>query len=87
MPFGIEKKCIDALGAGVDGFNGQFYQKYWEILKDDVCWAVTNFFSTRKLPEQINETLVTLVPKVSIPECTNQLRPISCCNFLYKIIS
>lgn len=30
---------------------------------------------------------MALVPKVLLPESINQLRPISYCNFVYKIIS
>lgn len=85
------KAAVDELGAlkapGPDGFNGLFYQKHWEVVKDSVSAAVKCFFADGILPETINETLVTLIPKVSLPDNLNQLRPISCCNFLYKIIS
>lgn len=45
------------------------------------------FFHIGTLPSFINETLVALVPKVDKPEKIGQLRPISCCNFLYKVIT
>lgn len=38
-------------------------------------------------PPDVNETLVTLVPKISLSDIINQLRPISCCNFIYMVIS
>lgn len=37
--------------------------------------------------ESINDTLVALTLKVPHPEAINQLKLISCCNFIYKIIS
>lgn len=49
--------------------------------------AVKEFFNEGILPPSVNETLVTLVPKTQLLESINQLRPISCCNFIYKIIS
>ncbi|KAJ1441003.1 Reverse transcriptase domain [Sesbania bispinosa] len=39
------------------------------------------------LPEAINETVVALVHKIQSLESINQDRPISCCNFLNKVIS
>lgn len=46
-----------------------------------------DFFNGEDIPNEPNETMVTLIPKVPLPESINQLRPISCCNFTYKIIS
>lgn len=85
------KFAVDSLGAskapGPDGFNGLFYQKNWESIKKEVCSAVLGFFSNGTIPLELNETLVSLVPKIPMPESINHLRPISCCNFIYKVIS
>lgn len=85
------KAAIDGLGSlkapGPDGLSGVFFQKHWETVKEEVSGAVLAFFEDEKLPGEINATLVSLVPKVPMAESLNQLRPISCCNFIYKVIS
>ncbi|CAL8099946.1 unnamed protein product [Prunus armeniaca] len=43
-------------------------------------------FLTATLPENINKTLIALVPKVERPISMTQLRPISLYNTLYKVI-
>lgn len=85
------KAAVDGMGAtkspGPDGINGMFFQGYWEIVGHAVCAVVHSFFNEGVLPREINETVVALVPQVPQPECINHLRPISCCNFIYKVIS
>jgi hypothetical protein len=39
------------------------------------------------IPEGWNDTIVVLIPKVKEPQSLKDLRPISLCNMLYKIIS
>jgi hypothetical protein len=39
------------------------------------------------MPAGWNDTNVVLIPKVKDPQCLKDLRPISLCNVLYKIIS
>lgn len=43
--------------------------------------------STGELPRGMNKTLVCLIPKVKDPESMNQLRPISLCNVLVRVLS
>ncbi|XP_015941361.1 uncharacterized protein LOC107466866 [Arachis duranensis] len=72
---------------GPDGLNGLFFQQHWEILSKEVCGVVKQIFEDGCIPGDLGETTVVLVPKVSQPESLNQLRPISCCNFAYKIVT
>ncbi|KAJ1395067.1 Reverse transcriptase domain [Sesbania bispinosa] len=85
------KAAVDSLGStkapGPDGLNGLFYKSHWESVGNDICRAVRCFFSEGALPEDINETLMCLVPKIPNPECISQYRPISCANFTSKVIS
>lgn len=56
-----------------DGFNGLFFQKHWETIKDDVIGLVNYFFENGTLEADLNSTLVALVPKVDVPEAYDRL--------------
>uniref|UniRef100_A0A803N1E0 Reverse transcriptase domain-containing protein n=1 Tax=Chenopodium quinoa TaxID=63459 RepID=A0A803N1E0_CHEQI len=47
-----------------DGFSSQFFKASWEIIQEDLCKAVMDFFAHGKLLKQVNTTVITLVPKV-----------------------
>lgn len=79
---------IDAMKApGPDGFSSGFYKATWDIVADDVVEAISDFFKSGKLLQQVNATNIYLVPKVQNPTKVSDFRPISCCNVLYKIIT
>lgn len=72
---------------GPDGLNGLFYQTHWNILQEELVLSVQNFFQTGVMLVDLNKTIVSLIPKVPNPESLDQYRPISLCNYAYKIIS
>ncbi|KAL8112036.1 hypothetical protein AgCh_019659 [Apium graveolens] len=72
---------------GIDGFNPTFFQTYWNIVGADVISFCQRFFITGDLPEDVNRTLVCLIPKVKQPKRMAELRPISLCNVMMRIIS
>uniref|UniRef100_A0A0A9AUN4 Uncharacterized protein n=1 Tax=Arundo donax TaxID=35708 RepID=A0A0A9AUN4_ARUDO len=72
---------------GSDGFTVGFYQKHWDILKDDVCDAVLNFLNGGDMQTFVNSTVLVLIPKIKNSQEMTHFRPIALCNVLYKICS
>lgn len=90
----IEKEVRDAVFAmhpekssGIDGLNPAFFQTYWDIVGSDVVKFCKRNFETGELTGDINSTLVCLIPKVKQPKQVSDLRPISLCNVLMRILS
>ncbi|XP_071695705.1 uncharacterized protein [Rutidosis leptorrhynchoides] len=73
--------------ADPDGYSSQFFKKAWNIVGDDVCKAIKEFFHTGELIGGINSTLISLIPKLDTPNKVSDFRSIACCNVLYKCIS
>ncbi|KAG7533614.1 Zinc knuckle CX2CX4HX4C [Arabidopsis thaliana x Arabidopsis arenosa] len=72
---------------GADGFTGFFFQKYWKILEHQVTLEIQQFFISGVFPKDWNFTQLCLIPKIKKPVNMTDLRPISLCSVLYKIIS
>lgn len=72
---------------GPDGFSAGFFQTHWVAIGTDIVKEIQEFFVTSKLPPNINETFVRLIPKVLSPKVVADYRPIALCNVYYKIIS
>lgn len=49
--------------------------------------VVIDFFNTGKMLKEINNTILTLIPKVKCPSSVTEYRPIVCCNVIYKAIT
>nr|KAJ0201063.1 hypothetical protein LSAT_V11C600298600 [Lactuca sativa] len=77
----------DDKAPGPDGFSSKFFKKAWMIVGSDFCFAVKEFFLSKKILKEVNATVVALVPKVQTPGKVGDYRPISCCNVIYKCIS
>ena len=68
---------------GLDGMPPLFFQHYWKLIGDDVIDYVLAFLNSASLPEHLNHTFITLIPKKKNPEHASDFRPISLCNVLY----
>lgn len=46
-----------------------------------------DYMSTGELPGDVNRTVVCLIPKIKVPQSMTDLRPISLCNVLIRVLS
>ncbi|KAK6779913.1 hypothetical protein RDI58_022097 [Solanum bulbocastanum] len=80
--------CFQPLKApGWDGLHPLFYQKCWEIVGDSTNRLYIEYFEKCKIPTEINETHICLIPKTENANRLKDFRPISLCNATYKIIT
>jgi hypothetical protein len=93
MPYTVEevRKALESIGdlkaSGPDGMPAIFYKKFWHILGEKVQAEVLEVLNGGDMPDGWNETTIVLIPKVKNPEKFTEYRPISLCNFIYKLIS
>lgn len=79
---------IDPLKArGLDGFPARFYQRNWEVVRQDIVGAVQKFFHSGIMPPGVNDMAIVLIPKIDQPLELKDFRPISLCNVVYKVVS
>ena len=69
------------------GFSPIFFQKYWNIVDQDISHFVLSFLNNGVFNSQVNFARIVLIPKCKIPDQISQFRPISLCNVVYKVAS
>ncbi|KAF1883223.1 hypothetical protein Lal_00030326 [Lupinus albus] len=72
---------------GPDGFGGCFYQQFWDIVGEDVCKSVDQFFRESWLLPNLNSNNIVLIPKHSGADKIEDFKPIALANFQFKIIT
>lgn len=81
-------RCMGGFKAlGPDGFQAIFYKSQWNIVGDDLCRLIVDIFNEPSRVEEVNETLITLIPKMEAVSKLKDFRPISLCNVSYKAIT
>ena len=72
---------------GPDSMSAIFYQKYWDVIGNDIINTVLNVLNSNASVAPLNQTNIALIPKTNSPTKMNEFQPISLCNVSYKIIS
>ncbi|KAL4298591.1 hypothetical protein AHAS_Ahas17G0016200 [Arachis hypogaea] len=85
------RRAVFSMGSlkalGEDGFPDLFYKKHWNTIQDSVYTCITHLWEEPASIQEVNQTLITLIPKVNQPEYITQFRPIALCNVVYKCLS
>lgn len=72
---------------GPDGLNPAFFRRFWSLCGSDIILACKQWFSEGSLPCSIGETNTVLIPNCDSHVTMRDLRPISLCNVVYKILA
>ena len=63
-----------------------FFKKFWPEVGSSVVREVKKIFADRKVPEILNRTHITWIPKIQGPETSGNYKPISLCDTIYKVV-
>ena len=80
----FQMEALKALGP--DGMPPLFFQHYWKIIGDEMLTTVLDCLNLGSFAQSLNNTFITLIPKVKSPTLVSEFCPISLCNTLYKIL-
>ena len=69
-----------------DGWSMEFFLHFFEILGMEMVRAIEESRLIGVIPDDLNRTYLTLIPKVDRPMTFDDYRPISLHNCIYKII-
>ena len=72
---------------GPDDMSAIFFQKYWDVVGNDISSMILNVVNSNMSLAEINKTNITLIPKTKCPSRMSKFRPISLCNVIYKLVS
>ena len=60
---------------GSDDMPPLFFQHFWGLVVKEITSFVLFFLNSTTLPEHINHTFLTLIPKVKNPELVSEFHP------------
>ncbi|XP_056688698.1 uncharacterized protein [Spinacia oleracea] len=72
---------------GPDGIQPIFFQKHWVQLGTIIFDFCNDCFLNGTIPEDINQSYITLIPKNPCPATIAEFRPIGLCNTIYKLVT
>ncbi|KAL0016945.1 hypothetical protein SO802_004014 [Lithocarpus litseifolius] len=72
---------------GPNGLHAGFFQYFLHDVKESVCMEIKRIFASGSMPDYLNRTLISLIPKCQHPKTFRSYKPISLCNSVYKIVT
>ena len=78
-------KCLKA--PSIDGLHAIFYQSQWQIVWPSFCKFIADIFNIGKILQEVNTTLLVLIPKAEHPASLKMFRRISLCTVAYKTVT
>lgn len=75
------------IALGPDGLPPLFYKKFWGKIGGEVSEAILSVLNSGMVPENFNQTFISLIQKIKSPKKVSNFRPISLSNVLYKLIA
>ena len=73
--------------SSLDGLCAGFFQCFWLLVGVSVRKEVKQIFTSQTMPEYLNRTFITPIPKCNTLESLSDYHPISLCNTVYKIVT
>jgi hypothetical protein len=71
----------------LDGFTMEFFQIFYEIIKQDNLLVVRESQRSDKILVSLKCTFIYIIPKNKYGSSFGNFRPISCCNVIYKFMT
>ena len=81
------KQMTPLTAPGLDGMSPIFYKSFWHIVGEDVTTTVLDALNFGVVHDSLNSIFISLIPKIKNPKRVSDVRPISLCNVVYKLIA
>ena len=72
---------------GSDDMSPFFFQKYWNIVGNDVTVAVLSVLNSGHFLQKMNYTHIVLISKINEPKIVANYRPINLTNVISTLVS
>jgi retron-type reverse transcriptase len=83
----VIKRLPNSHAPRMNGLNGLFIKKCWNIIQNDFTRLLQDFSSHNLDLRSINSSFIVLIPKKENPESIDDYRPISLLNYSLKCIT
>ena len=79
----MPKQMAPLTAPSLDGMSPIFYKSFWHIVGEDLTVVVLKALNLGVVPESLNSTFTTLIPKVKQLRKVSDFRLVSLCNVVY----